>query len=115
MAAAKTDFRTKYGQWVHDKKLVESRRSLAGKADLATSTGSTPTSPSMTSRVDYLAAEDKLITYGIPEEEIEALQVEHLATRPRRRPPGNGPVDQGHDGESAEDLQAHHPRPRSTA
>ncbi len=75
MAQAKADYRTKYGQWVHDKKLVETRRPLAGK-EISNVAWVDTLVAELTSRVNYLAAEDKLITYGIPAEEIKRLQVD---------------------------------------
>ncbi len=76
MAAAKADYRTKYGQWVHDKKLVESRRQLALDKQLSNVAWVDTLVTELTSRVNYLAAEDKLVTYGIPLEEIKRLQVD---------------------------------------
>jgi cobalt-zinc-cadmium efflux system membrane fusion protein len=76
MAAAKADYRTKYGQWVHDKKLVESRRQLALDKQISNVQWVDTLVTELTSRVNYLAAEDKLITYGIPPEEIRRLRVD---------------------------------------
>ncbi len=76
MAQAKADYRTKYGQWVHDKKLVESRRQLALDHQLSNVAWVDTLVAELTSRVNYLAAEDKLVTYGIPLEEIKRLRVD---------------------------------------
>jgi cobalt-zinc-cadmium efflux system membrane fusion protein len=78
MAQAKADYRTKYGQWVHDKKLVESRRQLALDKQLTNVAWVDTLVAELTSRVNYLAAEDKLITYGIPLDEIKRLRVDLL-------------------------------------
>ncbi len=76
MAAAKADYRTKYGQWIHDKKLVESRRQLAIDKQISNVAWVDTLVTELTSRVNYLAAEDKLVTYGIPATEIKRLQVD---------------------------------------
>lgn len=76
MAAAKADYRTKYGQWLHDVKLVESRRPLARDKQISNVNWVDTLVTELTSRVNYLAAEDKLVTYGIPADEIKRLQVD---------------------------------------
>jgi cobalt-zinc-cadmium efflux system membrane fusion protein len=78
MAQAKSDYRTKYGQWVHDKALVASRRTLADR-ELSHVAWVDTLVNELTSRVNYLAARDKLVTYGIPMDQIEALQVDLMA------------------------------------
>jgi cobalt-zinc-cadmium efflux system membrane fusion protein len=74
MAAAKADFRSKYAKWDHDRRFMESRRSLAAKGQIPNTMWVDTQLAEQTSRVDYYAAKDKLITYGIPLEEIEKLQ-----------------------------------------
>jgi cobalt-zinc-cadmium efflux system membrane fusion protein len=74
MAAAKADFRSKYAKWDHDKRFMESRRSLAANSQIPNTVWVDTQLAEQTSRVDYYAAKDKLITYGIPLEEIEKLQ-----------------------------------------
>lgn len=97
MAQAKADYRTKYGQWVHDKKLVESRRSLAADRTVANVLWVDTLVAELTSRVNYLAAEDKLVTYGIPEEEIKRLQVD-LMDEVKEIEAGGG-LAKAHDGD----------------
>jgi cobalt-zinc-cadmium efflux system membrane fusion protein len=74
MAGAKADFRSKYAKWDHDKRFMESRRSLAANSQIPNTVWVDTQLAEQTSRVDYYAARDKLLTYGIPPEEIEKLQ-----------------------------------------
>jgi membrane fusion protein, heavy metal efflux system len=73
MAAAKADFRAKYAQWDHDKRFMDSRRSLAANSQIPNTVWVDTQLAEQTSRVNYYAARDKLLTYGIPPDEIEKL------------------------------------------
>jgi cobalt-zinc-cadmium efflux system membrane fusion protein len=73
LAAAKADFRSKYAQWDHDKKLMESRRPLALANQVSNVVWVDIQLAEQTSRVNYYAARDKLITYGIGSQEIDHL------------------------------------------
>ncbi len=73
LAAAKADFRSKFAQWDHDKKLMESRRPLALANQVSNVVWVDIQLAEQTSRVNYYAARDKLITYGISVEEIDHL------------------------------------------
>lgn len=97
MAAAKADYRTKYGQWVHDKKLVDTRRQLATDKQISNVAWVDTLVAELTSRVNYLAAEDKLKTYGIPDDDIRALQVD-LSDEVKEMESGKG-IDKAHDGD----------------
>jgi len=73
LAKAKADFRSMYAQWDHDEKYVESRRPLAESRQISNVAWVDTLLAEKTSRVNYFAARDKLITYGIPTEEIDHL------------------------------------------
>jgi membrane fusion protein, heavy metal efflux system len=72
LADAKIQFRRKYVQWQHDKKLLDSRRSLAGEAMSKVQFLDTFLAE-MISEEDVLGSRDKLNTYGISPEELDRL------------------------------------------
>ena len=73
LAAAKSDLRAKFVQWDHDKKLLDSRRPLAKSNQISNVIWVDTQNAELNSHNGYLTALDKLIVYGISQEEIQKL------------------------------------------
>ena len=73
LATDKADLRTKYVQWDHDRKLLESRRSLAANGQITNVIWVDTQNSEKNSRVVYDNARKKLEVVGVPTEEIDKL------------------------------------------
>jgi membrane fusion protein, heavy metal efflux system len=73
LADAKIQFRRKYVQWEHDKKLLDSRRTLAAGDAISKVQFLDTFLAEMMSEEDVVGSRDKLTTYGISPEEIDNL------------------------------------------
>jgi membrane fusion protein, heavy metal efflux system len=79
LAAAKTDFQTKYVQWQHDLKLKALREKLVASGAISNQLWVDTQNDEMKTRLDFTIVHDKLaVFYEIPNEEIEPL-LEHLS------------------------------------
>jgi RNA polymerase sigma factor (sigma-70 family) len=73
LAAAKNDFQTAYVQWQHDVKLVETREKLARTYAISRQVLVDAQNDEKKSRLTYTTAREKLIVFGVPEEQIDPL------------------------------------------
>ncbi len=73
LAAAKSDLRAKFVQWDHDRKLLDSRRPLALSKEISNVIWVDTQNAELNSHNGYLTALDKLIVYGISQDEIQKL------------------------------------------
>ncbi len=74
LAAAKTDFQTKYVQWQHDLKLYKAREKLVATGAISQQLWVDTQNDEQKSRLDFNIARDKLsVFYEIPEEELHPL------------------------------------------
>ncbi len=81
LAAAKTDFQTKYVQWQHDLKLYNLRKKLVETGAISQQLWVDTQNDEQKSRLDYAIAHDKLtIFYEIAEDELQPL-VEHIGDK----------------------------------
>jgi RNA polymerase sigma factor (sigma-70 family) len=74
LAAAKSDFQTKFVQWRHDRKLHELRESLFKTGAISQQLWDETQKNEQKSRLEYLLARDKLQVYEVPDEEIKRLE-----------------------------------------
>jgi cobalt-zinc-cadmium efflux system membrane fusion protein len=96
LAAAKTDFQTKYVQWQHDLKLKALREKLVASGAISNQLWVDTQNDEMKSRLDFTIAHDKLaVFYEIPDDEIMPL-IQHLSDQP---------VEQKHYGSTSEKAQ----------
>jgi membrane fusion protein, heavy metal efflux system len=74
LAAAKTDFQTKYVQWQHDVKLYKLREKLVSTGAISQQLWVDTQNDEQKSRLDYNIARDKLtVFYEVPEDELNPL------------------------------------------
>jgi cobalt-zinc-cadmium efflux system membrane fusion protein len=73
LAAAKSDYRSKYVQWKHDQKLLEARRDLERTGAISKKEFADTQNDEMKSKLDFILAENKLRIFKVPEDEIKAL------------------------------------------
>lgn len=78
LAAAKSDFQTKWVQWQHDKNLYNLREKLVATGAISQQLWVDTQNDEQKSRLDFTLARDKLeVFYEVPKEEIDPL-LEHL-------------------------------------
>jgi cobalt-zinc-cadmium efflux system membrane fusion protein len=73
LAAAKSDYQSKYVQWKHDNNLLNVRRDLEKTQAISRKEFVDTLNDEMKSKLDYILAEDKLRVFKVPEEDIKAL------------------------------------------
>jgi membrane fusion protein, heavy metal efflux system len=73
LAAAKSDYQSKYVQWLHDRGLYESRQGLLKDNAIAKILWTETVNNEAKSWLDYQLAYDKLTVFGLPPEEITPL------------------------------------------
>jgi membrane fusion protein, heavy metal efflux system len=73
LAAAKSDYQSKYVQWKHDNNLLTVRRDLERTQAISRKEFVDTLNDEMKSKLDYILAEDKLRVLKVPEEDIKAL------------------------------------------
>lgn len=73
LAAAKSDFQSKYVQWRHDKNLLDVRQGLVTTGAIPKQVWVDTQNDEKKSRLDYTLAMDKLKILKVPEEEITPL------------------------------------------
>ena len=73
LLAAKNDCRSKYVQWDHDLKLLESRRPLVEKGAVTQVAWAETQNAQNKSRVDYIQIREKLLVFGLTNVEIDSL------------------------------------------
>jgi cobalt-zinc-cadmium efflux system membrane fusion protein len=81
LAAAKNDFQTAYVQWKHDVRLLELRERLRKENAIAEQLLVDTRNDESKSRLAYTTAKEKLLVFGVPEEQITPL-IEHLGDEP---------------------------------
>jgi cobalt-zinc-cadmium efflux system membrane fusion protein len=78
LAAAKSDFQTKWVQWQHDLKLYNLRKKLVETGAISQQLWVDTQNDEQKSRLDFSLAQDKLaVFYEVPKDEIDPL-LEHL-------------------------------------
>ncbi len=73
LAQAKTDCQTKYVQWDHDHKYLDSRAPLAKEGRITHIIWTDTQNDEKKSRLDYAVSRNKLATYGMTNEQIDKL------------------------------------------
>jgi len=73
LAAAKSDFQSKYVQWRHDFNLLTVRRDLVNRGAISKKEFVDTQNDEQKSRLDYILAGDRLRVFKVPEADIEAL------------------------------------------
>jgi cobalt-zinc-cadmium efflux system membrane fusion protein len=73
LAAAKNDFQTAYVQWTHDRRLLEMRERLYLQKAIAEQVVVDTRNDESKSRLTYRTAKEKLLVFGVPEEQIDPL------------------------------------------
>ena len=73
LAAAKNDFQTAYVQWQHDLRLLKSREKLFAEKAIAEQVLVDSKNDESKSRLNYTTAKEKLLVFGVPEEDINPL------------------------------------------
>jgi membrane fusion protein, heavy metal efflux system len=83
LAAAKNDFQTAYVQWQHDLRLLELRENLYKSPEkaIAKQLVIDTRNDESKSRLAFLTAKEKLMVFGVREDQIEPL-VSHLGDQP---------------------------------
>lgn len=81
LAAAKSDFQTKYVQWQHDRNLYNLREKLVATGAISLQLWVDTKNDEQKSRLDFTLAKDKLtVFYEVPQSEIDPL-LEHLGEK----------------------------------
>ena len=73
LAAAKNDFQTAYVQWQHDLRLLEMRKKLFAQKAIAEQVLVDSKNDESKSRLAYTTAKEKLLVFGVREEDIDPL------------------------------------------
>ena len=73
LAAAKNDFQTAYVQWQHDLRLLKMREKLYAEKAISNKFWSIVKNDESKSRLAYTTAKEKLLVFGVPEEQIDPL------------------------------------------
>src|SRR5207302_1909174 len=95
LAAAKSDFQTKFVQWQHDRNLYTLREKLVATGAISQQVWVDTQNQELKSRLDFFLAQDKLeVFYEVPKTEIDPL-LAHL------KEPGADPLKFGSQSEKA--------------
>ncbi len=81
LASAKNDFQIAYVQWQHDLRLLKMREKLYAEKAIAQQQLIDTQNDESKSRLAFLTAKEKLIVFGVKEDQIEQL-VSHLGDQP---------------------------------
>ena len=73
LAAAKNDFQTAYVQWQHDLRLLKMREKLYAEKAISQQVLVDSQNDESKSRLAYTTAKEKLLVFGVPEEQIDPL------------------------------------------
>jgi membrane fusion protein, heavy metal efflux system len=76
LAAAKSDYEVAVSQWVHDKKVYDYKKPLADNDTLARKEAIEVENDEQQSRLKMKLAKDKLLVYGLTDQEIETARNE---------------------------------------
>lgn len=90
LAAAKSDFQSKYVQWQHDLNLYNLRQSLVASGAISQQLWVDTQNDEKKSRLDYTLARDKLKVLKVPDEEIAPL-ITPLNVNPKAGTNGSSP------------------------
>jgi membrane fusion protein, heavy metal efflux system len=81
LAAAKNDFQTAYVQWQHDLRLLEMRKKLYEQKAISQQVLVDSQNDESKSRLTFTTAKEKLMVFGVPEEQINPL-IQNLGDLP---------------------------------
>jgi cobalt-zinc-cadmium efflux system membrane fusion protein len=84
LAAAKNDFQTAYVQWQHDLRLLTLRKKLVGEQAISQQLYVDSQNDESKSRLAFTTAKEKLLVFGVPEEQIDPL-LKNLGDQPLPR------------------------------
>jgi cobalt-zinc-cadmium efflux system membrane fusion protein len=76
LAAAKSDYEVAVSQWIHDKKVLDYKKPLAEQNTIPAKELIEVVNDEQQSRLKMKLAKDKLLVYGLTEQEIEAAKTE---------------------------------------
>lgn len=94
LAEAKSDYEVKHIQWIYDDKLLKAREPLLKAASISQQLFEETKSTEMKSRRGYEVARDKLLVYGLTEEEVGLVEDESGSQKAKMtlRSPASGIV-----------------------